>query len=386
MKRKIITFIKNSEFLYSLYRIVFNLGLKIIAVFCPIQNNKVFFVSFNGLRFDDSPKAIYDMMIEAESFKNCDFVWAFRNGVDAILPKGRTVRFDSFKYYYEAMTSKVWVTNVIVERGLDFKRKNQFYVNTWHGTPIKILDQYKKIRGMKADIFCVQSSYDADIFKNHFELDENNILKSGLPRNDELKRYSERQIISIKNKLNIPLEKKVILYMPTYRREDLCVNSKPNVSKYINFDYLKRGLSNEYVLLVRMHYLIEKSLNLQEDNFLKSVTDYPKCNDLYAVADILVSDYSSAYFDFAMLERPMICFPYDLEDYKKNVGLYMPLDELNCKIVNTQEELIESIIQMDYDGACIQTRQFKKKYCNGQGQATEMVVQKILENSGMKTS
>ena len=178
----------------------------------------------------------------------------------------------------------------------------------------------------------------------------------------------------IKEKLNIPLNKKIILYAPTFReywrdKDSGCVLNNP-----LNFELLKEKLGNEYFVLFRAHYEIAHILGITNNDFVKDVSNYEYLNELMIVSDILISDYSSIFFDYSILEKPMICFAYDYEEYKLKRGLYASFNDLPSKICKTQEELISELIGMDEAVKIEQTITFKNKYAPVAGNSCNMVL------------
>jgi CDP-glycerol glycerophosphotransferase len=201
-----------------------------------------------------------------------------------------------------------------------------------------------------------------------------------MPRNDDLYNIDNEKIKRIRTKLDIPEGKKVILYAPTWR------NSEDGGKSYslkppIDISFWKKNLAEEYVILFRIHYVTTQLLGIKFDEFIKNVTEYPDINDLMIAADILISDYSATIFDYAILERPIISFAYDYEDYRNNRGLYLDLEKnLPDGIVKTQEELILKLKSFNYKEQCLKTKIFKNKFIEQGGNATEMCVKALFDN------
>ena len=115
------------------------------------------------------------------------------------------------------------------------------------------------------------------------------------------------------------------------------------------------------------------------NSFVRNFIDYPIVNDLFKISDILISDYSSCLTDFSILERPIICFGYDYEAYCAYPGLNIDFEkELPSGVLRTEEEVVNHILTMDYDKECLKTREFKNKYTNIGGHATEICVEKMF--------
>lgn len=132
------------------------------------------------------------------------------------------------------------------------------------------------------------------------------------------------------------------------------------------------------MLLIRAHYAVSKAMALQCTDFLHDVSEYSKLNDLYAIADMLISDYSSAYVDYSILGRPMFCFAYDKEEYEEKRGLYIDLEkELPCPIDRNEDTLLDRMQTFDEKESLALVANFKQKYAPYAGNATEMVLAEL---------
>ncbi|MBN8235137.1 CDP-glycerol glycerophosphotransferase family protein [Halobacillus kuroshimensis] len=352
------------------------------------QNNLILFISFGGKKFDDSPKAIYDQMIRDNRFDSYELVWAFQNPEDFEIPRGSKVKTDSLKYYVIALKSRCWITNSRVERGLSFKGKNTFYFNTWHGTPIKKMgtdiSHNNKSFGTKAkwdiDIMTSQSKYEADIFARVFDIEREKFVISGLPRNDVLIDATPKIKKDILQKMGLPLDKKVILYAPTFREYERdkqlnCIMAPP-----IDFSKWEKEIGEEYILLLRAHYEVAEVLNVnQSQGFVYNVSDYPILNELMIASDVLISDYSSIFFDYSIQNKPMICFAYDYDTYTDKRGLYFNV--MKALPSGSNENDILDIIQTKSSNDILtQVKSFRKSYVQSFGNATNSAIDIIYEN------
>lgn len=371
--------IKNNKFFYKLYSIFFGFLLNFCKIFIKVDDNIILFNCFGGKKFDDSPKAIYDYIIKNEKYNNYIIYWAFDDINKYELTRGTKIKNNTIKYFFIALKAKYWITNSSIERGIKFKNKRTIYINTWHGTTIKKLEKDQKNKAFcfkvsEPDIYFAQSKYDVEVFSRAFEVDKEKIKIVGLPRNDELTNtLSQKEIENIKLKLNIPLNKKVLLYMPTFREYD---NYKKSnfIKPPIDISKWKKLLGNEYVLLFRIHYETEKILGIIFNEFIYNVANYEPLNDLLKISDILISDYSSVIFDFSILERPIYSFAYDYETYLNERGCYIDITkELPNGICKTEEELLEKIISCNYKLEAGKSRKFKKKYIEKCGNASAYI-------------
>ena len=138
-------------------------------------------------------------------------------------------------------------------------------------------------------------------------------------------------------------------------------------------------LKDEYVLLFRTHPYTNKLLGVDFNDFVIDCTNYPDINELMKVSDILISDYSATIFDYSILERPIICFAYDFEEYAKERGFVMDIrTELPGGIASGEEEVIERILKCDFARESDGVRSFKNKYIEYGGAATKKCVEALL--------
>lgn len=206
------------------------------------------------------------------------------------------------------------------------------------------------------------------------------MIPTGLPRNDELYRVTSQEIKDIKERLGLPLDKKIILYAPTWR--DSTDNGKTYAIKPpIDAKRWEKELKDDYIVLFRMHTYTNKLLGLEFNDTLRDYSAYPNVNDLFKVTDILISDYSASMADYAILERPVLCFTYDYEQYREERGLYVDYaTDMPSGILKTEDDVLEYIKTMDYKKECEKTRiMIKEKMIHLGGRATEMCLKKLFE-------
>ncbi|MDE6292145.1 MAG: CDP-glycerol glycerophosphotransferase family protein, partial [Bacilli bacterium] len=328
------------------------------------------FESFNGRKYSDSPKAVYLRMLEDKKYKDYHFVWAFANPENFSElnnnPRTTVVQYGSDEYKKAYASAKYWFTP---SRLPDYivPKENQVYCQFWHGTPLKRLGFDIKTKGMNAmhtvkdwqkmyqydasryTYMVSPSKFTSDKYRSAFNLKavgkENCILETGYPRNDALFKYTEKDIKKIKKDLGIPKNKKVILYAPTWRDNQHQAGVGYTYELGIDFDNFQKKFKDEYVILFTVHYLVASRMDLSKyKDFIINVSDYPDLNDLYIVSDMIITDYSSVFFDYANLKRPMLFYMYDLEIYKGNMrDFYFDLSELPGPIVEKEEDLYKEI-------------------------------------------
>lgn len=324
----------------------------------PIKKNKIFFYSYYGSQYGCSPKYISEYIVKNYPGK-FDLVWAFSSLKSKENISGvRKVKITSLRYIYELCTSKIIITNF---RTTDtfIKRKNQYYIQTWHSSlRLKQIEKdaedtlpkdYVKIAiddSKKLDLLLSGCKYSTDIFKRAFWYD-GEIFEHGTPRNDIFFQKNNKLNQDIKEKLNIDKYKKIILYAPTFRKNKGLEVYDIDYSLIIKS--LRKRFGCDWVFMVKLHpHLISRSKELVFRNDVIDVTSYDDIQELLSVADILISDYSSLIFDFALSEKPCFLYVPDLEEYEKDDRkLYFNIKDLPFISVKNNMELKDVIEDFD---------------------------------------
>lgn len=390
MKATIINKIKYSKTLYSVYYNVMNTVINSLKLFVKTDNKLILFNSFAGRKLDDSPFALFEAMKKDERFKDYKLVWAFHNPDQYDVKGAEKIKTDTPEYFKTALKARVWITNSSFERGLHFKNKNTFYFNTWHGTPIKKMgndienNQSFGEKGKNStDIMTAQSDFEIDVFSRMFGIPKGRFLKCGLPRNDILCSYDESLRKKFREELGIKDSQKVILYCPTFREFEKDSNNNVVLKPPVHLDRWRKELGNEYVLLIRAHYEVSKAMDIQDDSFVRDVTDYPSLNELMIASDILISDYSSVLVDYSIMDKPMLHFTYDYDKYSSLRGMYFDIREyINGS--DNENQLISLLKNLNAEQEIKKTRVFRQKYVNYYGNAIKQSLDCIAESLGVK--
>ena len=375
MHDKISWLIKHVPFIQWLYQTVMGFIFRVMGRFIHVDDKLVLLSSYGGNQYNDSPKVLFEAMKTDPRFSGYRYIWAFEDPVKFDVPGAEKVKIDTLSYFKTALRAKIWITNVNIERGLHFKKKSQIYLNTWHGTgPKKGGNAVKGRRDYDfsyVDIVCVDGKYARDEMVNFFNARDEHLLYSGRPREDELYTFTQDNTTRIRAALNIPEGKKVLLYMPTWREYG---------NLELNSELWEKALSDKYVMLVRAHHFAKKGIVAPGNRFWIDVSAYPDVNELYWIADILISDYSSAFFDYGLLGKPMVCFGYDYEKYEAGNGFLMDLkNEFPSGIKYTENEVIRFILSMDYEAESKRCKEYVDGYVSHPGNATQMCIDRIYE-------
>ncbi|MBD8070560.1 bifunctional glycosyltransferase family 2 protein/CDP-glycerol:glycerophosphate glycerophosphotransferase [Bacillus sp. PS06] len=402
---KINTFANTIKFHHFLRKIKYALGgrtklfLQLYRSFfmrLPIKEKTIVFESFLGKNYSDSPKYIYEYMLQHN--KDYTFVWIFNDPTKKIPGPAKKVKRFSLTYYYYLATSKYWVSNSRLPRSLN-KRKDNIYLQTWHGTPLKKLvfdmndvhsanPNYKKHfydQSRRWDYLISPNQYSSDIFRRAFLFDKE-MLEFGYPRNDILYADNKQEIAqSIKQKLQLPKDKKIVLYAPTWRDDEFYEPGKYKFKLELDLQKMREELGSEYIILLRMHYFIADHIETTGlDGFVYNLSKYDDIAELYLISDILITDYSSVFFDYANLKRPILFFTYDLEKYRDTLrGFYIDVEkEVPGPLLKTSDEVISSIKHINQIEADYKEKygQFYEKFCAwDNGKASEQVVNRVFK-------
>ncbi len=382
--QKIEYLLKHNKFVQKTYVIVFSLLFRFLGLFIRPDPHRIIFQSMIGKSFGDSPRVLFDRIRNDKRFDGYKFVWAFDDPEKFHVKGAEKVKLNSLSYYIETLRAGIWITNVNIERGLRYKPKSTVYLNTWHGVPVKIIGNSQKTRSYffysVVDFMCCSCVFERNIFIRYFMVRKEATVKCGMPRNDELYHIDAKLIDKYRKELNIPTDKKVILYAPTWR--DSSDGGKSyQISPPIDIDYWQRLLGDEYVMLFRMHHLTTEMMGITFNDFVRDLSDYPEINKLMIVADILISDYSATIFDYSILERPIISFAYDYEEYSQNRGFYENLCDVVCgNVFKTQEDVISHIKNMDNKKEIKKAAAIKNRYIDTDGQATEACIDFLVKH------
>lgn len=279
-------------------------------------------------------------------------------------------------------------------------RREQKIVQLWHSS-----GAYKKFAysrgGTGGDIRRVHAGYkrytdvivsSEDIrpcFAEAFRIPVERVLATGIPRTDIFfdEGYKRNKKIELYNLYPEWRQKKVILFAPTYR------GTKVEEADYdfsrLDFEQFIRGVGEQYIVLVKWHPALQNNIKFGKTKGY-DISKYPgvvydisesrEINDYLFVTDILVTDYSSLIFDYALLNKPVIYYAYDLEEYKQGRGLYFPFEEyVYGAVAQNTDELIEAVRE---ENMCEEKRRdfIKKFISSNDGKATQKVVKAIFAN------
>lgn len=367
----------------------------------PVSKNVIVFESNVGRNYTGNPRYIYEYMLTQGLDNKYRLVWSLEDTDTKIPGNVKKVHRTRPAYFYYMAIAKVWVADCRQPMWLR-KREGVTYIQTWHGTPLKKLALDMDVLSMGGntdvqkyhdnfvantktwDYLISQNAFSTETFRRCFAFDKT-MLEIGYPRNDILINHNNPAYINkMKEQLGLPLDKKIILYAPTWRDDQYYKKSIYKFVSEMDYDKMKQCLGEEYVLLVKFHYLVRDNIDWSKyGDFIYELDEHQDIAPLYLVSDCLITDYSSVMFDYSILRRPMFFFAYDIENYKNNLrGFYFDfLATAPGPIVESTDDLVDAIKNYNEDEWKDKYDAFAKRYNHADdGNASKKVVSVILEN------
>lgn len=329
-----------------------DIAVDAIAPLLPLQR-KVVFDNFGGRGMGDDPK--YIALYLKKHYPKARLIWLAANPQEDF-PEGiEPVRIYSRKARYHLYTAKVWVDN-FKSLPKPEKRTGQFYIQTWHGGILGLKQAEAQVEEQLAPAYVAAAKRDAqmtdlmysdnDFVRNIFQTSfwyNGPVLKKNLPRLAPILHPAEGLRAEIQKKLHIPPEKKMLLYAPTFRKNNEASLYFWNYEKVL--EAMARRFGQSYVLLLRLHPNVAKlAEGFRYSDHVIPASGYPDMQELITAADALITDYSSTAFDCAITRKPVFLYGPDLTDYlARERSLAVDLKELPFKINATIEELCADI-------------------------------------------
>ncbi|WP_406106214.1 CDP-glycerol glycerophosphotransferase family protein [Streptomyces sp. NBC_01003] len=325
----------------------------------PVSKGLVVFESHMGKSYGDSPRAVHEELLARGARVRC--VWSYATSPAGFPDGARLVRRWSWRYLWALARAEWWVDNQGFPHALD-KPRHTTYLQTWHGSAYKRMGfdearhrtrnapEREKLRRAvgRFDHFMVRSEHDVRTLAHAYRIPEERLLRAGYPRNDRLveargrdEREGRFPRPAPATELGIPDHRTVVLYAPTFRgvpKKGRAVQLPLDVREFAE------RFGDTHVLLVRAHYTEAASLPVTPPGTVIDVSGHHDVSELLVLADVLITDYSSIMFDYALLDRPLVHFAPDLDAYAADRGTYFDLRTTAAgPVVETQEELLRTL-------------------------------------------
>jgi CDP-glycerol glycerophosphotransferase len=351
---------------------------------------RIVYNSFHG-RYSDSPRAIFERLRDRDGLQH---VWLAHRDHGAAFPDGvTTVDIDGPDARGALESADLVVASSHTEVDWD-KPETTTYLQTWHGTPLKRI-HYDVLWAppgrlerldediARWDLLLSPNPVSTPRLRKAFGYDRE-VLESGYPRNDLLSSPRASEVgAKVRSHLGIPTGATTVLYAPTWRDDDVLRDTTSDVPFALDPHEFASACGPDQVLLVRAHNLATGRSRMSEIPGVHDVSYYPDVRDLYAAADVLVTDYSSVMFDFAITGRPLVFYAYDHDRFRDSIrGFYFDLlsDDAPGPVVRTQSDLVATLGRLpevveEYAG---RYREFRRTFTALEdGHATDRVLERL---------
>lgn len=305
------------------------------------------------------------------------------------LEKTRIVVLESDEYN-ECLARAKYLFNDNTFPAYFTKRPDQVYLNTWHGTPLKRLGLSNIENSLRsfanvqknlltADYLLFPNEFTRDVFMEDYDLApffSHTSVVHDYPRNDV---FDDKQLYQrIRSDEGIDEHHQAIAYMPTWRGTGRTADSEGQLQQAEQlFEHLDERLRDDQTLFVNLHFTVQGSLDFGSYRHIRPFPKHLETYDFLAACDMLVTDYSSVMFDFAVTGRPVVLFAYDEDEYMSEKGTYFPYQSLPFPIVAEPDELIDALGQTQpiegYDA-------FRERFCaKHDGKAAARLLALVLD-------
>lgn len=366
-----------------------------------IKPHQILYQVRDGKSITDSPYAIFLGLNAHETFSNYQHIWVVDHPDTLVFYQEKFKVFQNVSFvikesneYLKALTESKFLINNATFPAYFTKKPEQVYINTWHGTPLKHMgfDVKNNLKGsqntmknfLASDYMISPNAHTTNIFKYAFKLDglySGEILEIGYPRIDltinttanEAREYLAEHLNLKKNP--------IILYCPTWRGKNVNDPENSLLNIFEEIKLLNQKLPHQ--VLVKLHpFVYSKAKEMPE---LKPylVPDFLDTNQLMPAVDLMITDYSSIFFDFLVTDKPIVFYVPDLDKYQNERGVYIDLCALPGPVADNIQDVITLVSNESYKDADVQEKyaKFKHNFVNYEnGSVTERLIESVFLN------
>lgn len=371
-----------------------------------VVENTIFYESRDGKSLTDSPYAIFKYIVNNPDYREFKHIWSVSSFEDlnGVINQYKGLDNVSFvqrnsKEYLKCLATSKYLINNSTFQPFFIPKDEQVYINTWHGTPLKSMgfdipgnpaNSKNVLRNfLSADFLLSPNEHTTNMFLDSYKLKgiyRGEIIQEGYPRIDLTLRTHTDQYNSYLAGLGLKIDKnkKTILYAPTWKGNHVSRAKNDMYQIIADMNYLKSQVENEYNLLIKVHpFLYEQARKFSEIKDIL-VPDFVDTNELLSVIDVLITDYSSIFFDYLVTDKPILFYVWDYEDYDEERGRYLSDEELPGPTLFTIKEVASAVqnitqVQEDYQKVY---QQVKERFTNhDDGNVTKRIVEYILNKN-----
>lgn len=340
----------------------------------PLKKKRIIFSSYRGTQYACNPRYISEFLINYHK-NEYEIIWAFNNPEQFNFLKKygiELVKYNSLKRFYYEATAEFSINNIGSFSYLPL-RKNQKHINTWHsgfdmtGCALteprndKIMRKTLLMSTQETTLFLSPNRWFSE-FALYEEFNySGEVLNYGLPRSDDLVNKSKNIMNKkMRNFLNVDNDTVIFLYAPTWRYGG--IKDNPHIDLKKVSEILNRKYGDNYLIIKRSHHLAKEPI--LPDNHIVDLTEYPNVQEIMSAVNIFVSDYSSLIWDASLVQSYVILFAPDVEKYKKERGMYKPIEKWGYPYAFTEEELMKQLDDVDFNKGKINAVNFLNMYGN----------------------
>ncbi len=334
-----------------------------------VNDHTILYESRDGKSITDSPYAIFKYLITNPEFKEYQHIWSISNMEDLNKVISQYEGLDNVKFvrrnskeYLKALATCKYLINNSTFQSFFIPKSEQIYINTWHGTPLKSMgfdipgnpsNSQNVVRNfISADYLISPNEHTTNMFLNSYKLNgvyNGEIIEEGYPRIDLTFNTDSATFQSYLRGLGVALDKnkKTILYAPTWKGKNVSKAKNDMFQIIADMTYLKSQAGKDYNVCIKVHpFLYEQARKFNEVKDIL-IPDFVDTNELLSVVDILITDYSSIFFDYLVTNKPILFYVWDYDDYQEERGGYLSVDELPGPTLFTIKEIVTAVNNID---------------------------------------
>ncbi|MDK3864630.1 glycosyltransferase [Staphylococcus pseudintermedius] len=366
-----------------------------------IKPHQILYQVRDGKSITDSPYAIFLGLNAHETFSNYQHIWVVDHPDTLVFYQEKFKVFQNVSFvikesneYLKALTESKFLINNATFPAYFTKKPEQVYINTWHGTPLKHMgfDVKNNLKGsqntmknfLASDYMISPNAHTTNIFKYAFKLDglySGEILEIGYPRIDltinttanEAREYLAEHLNLKKNP--------IILYCPTWRGKNVNDPENSLLNIFEEIKLLNQKLPHQ--VLVKVHPFVYRKAKEMPELKPYLVPDFLDTNQLMPAVDLMITDYSSIFFDFLVTDKPIVFYVPDLDKYQNERGVYIDLCALPGPVADNIQDVITLVSNESYKDADVQEKyaKFKHNFVNYEnGSVTERLIESVFLN------